>query len=174
MTDSVAALPQAKPKKMGDGTIGYFLYRQGFAVPFAIGLLIFFFFFNPHTGTFVGTALWNVIPFLLIFIGYLAITQFLPVIKAPIFESHFATLKDIGVSVWPPIAFGVACLLALTLGELDILWWTVDVDLTWIELGIGLQILVAFGLDILMGTVFTSLKNRLASEQGMGRMPGAS
>jgi hypothetical protein len=172
VTETVTAAAPAKRKMTGDGSLGFFLYRQGFAIPFSVFLFCFFLLANPHASTPVGGALWMFIPFVVIFAGYLGLTQFLPVILAPIFESHFSTLKDIGVSVWPPFAFIVAAILAGTMGTVQIFGMNLDVDLTWIEIGIGIQVLIAFALDLVMGSVFTAMKNRLASEQGMGRMPG--
>lgn len=166
MTDSVS-VPSGR--KVGGRLLGFWLWRQGAAVWIGILLFLFFILFNPHAQNAVEGALWMFIPMLFIFGFYLGITQMLPVITAPVFESHFAPLKDIAVSIWTPLAIVVAGILSAVRGvEL----FGIDVDMTKVEMGIAAQMLFAFGLDILFGSVFTTMKNRLATEAGMGRMPG--
>ncbi len=165
MTDTTVA---PAPVKKGR-TWGYFTVRQGFAIPFSLALALFFLFWNPHAETAAEGALWMFIPSMIIFGWYLGITQIRPVITAPMFESHFAAAKDFGVSIWPPIVTSVMLLLSATMGTVEVLWIHLDIDMTKIELGIAAMVYVAFGLDA-MGSIFTLLKNRLTSEEGMGRM----
>ena len=163
------AVPDVSTKK-GD-SLGFFLYRQGHAIPFSIAWGLFFLFANPHAHTAREGALWMFIPMVIIFLWYLAFTQILPVVTAPVFESHFATVKDIGVSIWLPIVTALMIVLSLTLGVVEVFGLRLDIEMTSIEWGIACMLFIAFFIDG-MGAIFGLLKNRLASEEGMGRMPG--
>lgn len=171
MSDPHAALAAA-PVKKGGRTLSYFTHRQGHAIPFSILLALFFLFWNPHATTPTQMAFWAYVPMVLIFGWYLAITQVLPVVTAPMFESHFAAAKDFGSSIALPIAVGVMSLLSLTMGTVEVFGHPLDIDMTWIEIGIAAQAIIAFGIDA-EGSIFTLIKNRMASEEGMGRIPGA-
>ena len=160
------SLPEI-PAKKGD-TFGYFAVRQGHAVPFAAVLGLFFLFWNPHATTPVGGALWMLIPTVIIFGWYLWFTQVLPVVTAPIFESHFAVFKDLGASIWPPIVTVLMMILSWTMGTVEVAGFSLDIDMTKIEYGIALQVFIAFIIDA-SGTLWGLVKNRLASEEGLGR-----
>ena len=164
-----AAQTGAPVKKKSGRTLGFFLYRQGAGVPFGIALGLFLLFVNPKAATVTEMAMWGLIPPIIIYGLYLGVTQILPVTTAQMFESHFEPIKDIAVSVWPPGAALFVMGLSAFVDDSVILGVATNVDITWIEWGIILHVMIAFSIDF-GAFVFAMIKNRLAQETGLGSM----